>query len=107
MENYEIKVPAQLKDGEVVQRIEGALTKIGLHVTLSSTLKKFPGCRHWHLHQQGRQGTLDLTWWPAQRRLWLSSRSRRTTASLSDQIPSLLQQLETRLVSTREDQLQE
>jgi hypothetical protein len=107
MEEYEIKVPARLKDGEIVQRIEAALPNLGYHITLSSTLKKYPGCRHWHLHQQGLQGTLDLTWWPARRRLWLSSRSRRTTASLADQIPILLQQLETHLGSTREEHLQE
>ena len=107
MENFEIKVPTRLEDGEVAQRIEAALSRLGYRIMLRNTLKKYPGSHHWHLHQQGRQGTLDLTWWPARRRLWLSSRSGRTTASLTAQIPALIHLLETGLVSSQEEHLQE
>lgn len=41
------------------------------------TLKKYPGCIHWHLHKPGHKGTLEATWWPEERRFWFSVHANR------------------------------
>ncbi len=40
-------------------------------------LRTFPGSLHWHLRRSGISGTLELTVWPAQRRIWMSRRANR------------------------------
>lgn len=45
----------------VTQAIDDALAESGLTVTLRDTLKKYPGCRHWHAKSGRLPGTLEVT----------------------------------------------
>jgi len=53
-------------------RIEAAFAAAGLRVTLRGTLRSYPGSIHWHLKRGRDAGTLEVTFWPRQRRLWLT-----------------------------------
>src|SRR5262249_46642896 len=49
--------------------IERAVADAGL---LSSRLelRSYPGATHWHIKRPAAKGTLELTYWPQQSRLW-------------------------------------
>ena len=49
----------------------------------------YPGSRHWHYRRGRERGTLEITFWPAQRRLWLKVAAGRTSAWITELLPSL------------------
>lgn len=68
---------------DVTTDIEACCEALYLTQTLRSTLGKFPGCTHWHYklgRPQGKaKGTLEITLWPKQHRLWLALHENRKT----------------------------
>jgi hypothetical protein len=52
--------------------IEALCRTIGLSIALKTTSAKFPGSIHWHVKQGRERGTLEITLWPSQNRLWFS-----------------------------------
>jgi hypothetical protein len=73
----EIAVPpdAELLGAEEV--IERCCAAAGLRVTMKGTVAAHPGSVHWHLKRGEERGTLEVTLWPARRRLWLSVHANR------------------------------
>jgi hypothetical protein len=71
MQNLELQLPPG-DDDALIARIDRAIAKAGLFVSMRGTLKKFPGSIHLHLKQEKEAGTLEITFWPAERRAWLS-----------------------------------
>jgi hypothetical protein len=49
-----------------------------LRITMSGTLKKYPGCRHWHFKRPETAGTLELTIQPTACKAWFSIRRGRS-----------------------------
>ncbi len=97
MRVYEIALPAGTDLTTATPRIEAACYAAGLHVTLRGTLATYPGCTHWHLQRAGQRGTLELTLWPADPRLWCKIAAHRaapwmpaTVTELSAAIPAAL-----------------
>jgi hypothetical protein len=76
MHQLELAIPpdADLANAEHV--IEAACAAAGLRLTLNDTLKKYPGCLHWHYKQARQPGTLEITLW--QTRIWFNVQSGRT-----------------------------
>jgi hypothetical protein len=72
MNVIEVSIPEDSSVAGAKQVIERGCAEMGLQVTLKGTLSKYPGCIHWHLKQGQERGTLEITLWPEQRRLWLS-----------------------------------
>ena len=70
-------------------RIERAIDRCGLGVSMRGTLAKYPGCAHWHLKKGRERGTLEVTLWPSERRLWLSVQSGRTAPWIDEAIKQL------------------
>jgi hypothetical protein len=54
------------------EAIERLCQTHGLSITLKTTQSKYPGSIHWHLKKGRERGTLEVTLWPAQNRLWFS-----------------------------------
>jgi hypothetical protein len=52
--------------------IEAHCRTIGLSITMKTTSAKFPGSLHWHLKKGRERGTLEITLWPSQNKLWFS-----------------------------------
>lgn len=68
MLEIELHVPPDAELSEQV--VEAACAAQRLYPTLKGTLKTYPGGIHWHYQKAGQRGTLEITLWPRQRRLW-------------------------------------
>jgi len=97
MQNIEIELPRSANLSQVEKTIEATLAAIGLQISLRGTLKKFPGCTHWHARSPGRSGTLELTLWPQQHRAWITIQSGRTADWITEKLPEVQQALQQRL----------
>ena len=89
MQNIEIPLPPAAPSDDTVRVIEAALTKLDLEITLRGTLKKFPGCMHWHARSAGRSGTVEVTFWPQSCRVWLTVQSGRTANWITARLPEV------------------
>ncbi len=95
------EIPCQIETWGDVERmsraVESVMSSAGLRQTLKGTLRSYSGCVHWHFGKDGATGTLEVTVWPAQRRLWMSVQSRRGASWIDDAISQLQVALEREL----------
>ena len=89
MQVIEIELPPGANLSQVKKTIDATFGALGLQVSLRGTLKKFPGCTHWHAKIPGQSGTLELTLWPQQRRAWISIQSGRTAKWITEKLPEI------------------
>jgi hypothetical protein len=83
---------------EVIPLVEQYCTGEGLVQTMKGTLASYPGCTHWHYKRDLKQpGVLEITYWPAQDRLWLSAHRNRFAGWISAAATALATNLETEL----------
>src|SRR5258705_8430481 len=80
--------------GRMSRAIESVMSDAGLQQTLKGTLRGYPGCVHWHFARDGATGTLEVTLWPAERRVWLSVQARRGADWIDESLPRLRLPLE-------------
>jgi hypothetical protein len=97
MIELDVPVPADADPALIEQSVEDICAGAGLRRTLKSTLATYPGSVHWHYAQPPQWGTLELTWWPARRRLWLKVSAGRAAAWITGRLPQLQHALETSL----------
>lgn len=102
MTEIEIDLPVPLDADAIMAAVELAGTNEALHVTMKSTLKKYPGCTHWHFKRNEKRGVLEVTWWPYSEgkmfsRLWLSAHNNRQADWMSELIPRLKKGIEAQL----------
>ena len=89
METIDISVPSG-SDDAIVRAVEDSAAQVGLTVTLRTTTSTYPGSVHWHFKKPDeRRGTLELTYWPKNKRLWAKIQSGRK----ADWIHASLKQL--------------
>ena len=72
MQEREIPLFSRADDGEVERAIDQAVADSGLHVTMRASLRTFPGSVHWHVKHGREPGTLEITFWPQERRAWFT-----------------------------------
>jgi hypothetical protein len=89
MRTLDIPVPPSRDLTSLPAQIMAACAAVGLRATLDGTQKSYPGSRHWHYQRAQQTGTLELTWWPAQRRLWIKVASGRASAWIDELLPGL------------------
>jgi hypothetical protein len=77
------------EDVEVVDRFEVVLANLGL-VYRRIALKKYKDCIHWHITSPGSKGTLEATYLPAGKRLWLEGRRGREAPWQVDVVTRIL-----------------
>jgi hypothetical protein len=94
MREVEIDIPNIEDTGGVVRRVESILTSHDLTMHSRGTVKSYPGCTHWHWKRGAEAGTLEVTLWPAQRRLWFKVQSARAAPWIDQLIPVLKADLE-------------
>ena len=102
MQHIEIELPRSTNLSKAEKIIDATLAAVGLQVSLRGTLKKFPGCTHWHTKSPGKSGTLELTLWPEQHRAWISIQSRRAADWIADKLPEIQQALHRHLAAEQE-----
>jgi hypothetical protein len=68
----EIPLSRPMTADRATQLVERLAATEGLEVRMRGTLSQYPGSLCWHLARPGERGTLVLTFWPSQDRLWLA-----------------------------------
>jgi hypothetical protein len=76
----DVALPAGLALAAVESAVERGALAERLVVRLRGSPKAYPGGTHWHFARPDQAGTLEATWWPARRRLWLKVHPRRRAA---------------------------
>jgi hypothetical protein len=66
----DIHVPHDIDANRMPPLIEQACAREDLIAATRGTLGTYPGCVHWHFKRAGEKGTLEVTWWPKNRKLW-------------------------------------
>ena len=76
------------------QTIDGLCQAQGLLNTMKTTSSKYPGSIHWHFKKGHERGTLEVTLWPVQNRLWFSMQDGRKADWVMNVARELKYQLE-------------
>ena len=97
MTEIELVLPASARAARVSRVVEQAAAAAGLTPALKGTLARYPGCVHWHFRKRGTSGTLEITWWPRGRRLWIKVAGNRRGAWMDTVIPRLQRSIESDL----------
>jgi hypothetical protein len=97
MEEIEVPVNPQGREEQLALLIEEAVTHYGLQIRMKGTLRMYPGSQHWHVCKPGEKGTLEVTLWPAGKRLWFSVQARRRAEWIAEIIPLLKVRVQERL----------
>jgi hypothetical protein len=75
--DIEIVLPRDVDCEEIARVIDDSIDRAGLATTMRASLKKFPGCIHWHVKNGRESGTLEITLWPQKHRAWFTIQSGR------------------------------
>jgi hypothetical protein len=97
MREIELSLPRGLDECEVEQAIDRAIKVRGLSLSLRGSLKKYPGCVHWHVRNGRESGTLEITWSPQRQRAWFSIQSARSAEWIEEAIEQLAQTVQREL----------
>ena len=97
MTQHELTISPHADFGSADKIIETCCAAEGLRVSLRTSLKKFPGCKHWHFKLGDNPGTLEVTLW--QRRIWCSMREGRTAPWVERVLPKVCHSVEARLTT--------
>jgi hypothetical protein len=84
-----VPVPAGADLAHIEDTVESLCADAGLRQTLKGTLASYPGCVHWHYARARERGTLEVTCWPAQQRLWFKVSAGRAAPWISTLLPQL------------------
>ena len=68
----EVELPEVGGLDQVEKIVEQTCTSRKLHMTVKVSLRSYPGSVHWHFRKAAKSGTLEVTFWEQERRLWLS-----------------------------------
>jgi hypothetical protein len=74
----------------VVERlIEKVCARRGLVLAMKGSLSSYPGCVHWHYKRQNQKGTLELTLFAQDRRVWAKVQDGRKAPWIDQALPGL------------------
>ena len=66
----DVRLPPLFSPALVPHLVAQSCAGEGLTLTLKGTLKQYPNCLHWHYKKGKEPGTLEITWWEQENRLW-------------------------------------
>jgi hypothetical protein len=93
MRTISLQLTAPFTPKQMRARVEQAVTGAGLRIKSAGTLAKYRGCLHWHLIKPPATGTLELTYWPQTRQLWVAIHTNRQAAWIEPVLPVLIESL--------------
>lgn len=97
MTEIEFRVPQNFNAQNAERAIEEICEKAGLVLGKKGALASFPGSIHWHYKKKQQSGTLELTLWPAQNRLWAQVQAGRKAPWIFAELPRLRRAIEAAL----------
>jgi hypothetical protein len=71
----------------------------GLEISLKGTLAGYPGSVHWHFKKGKPPGTLELTWWEREKRLWFKVAAGRSAGWVDEMAEKLRERIEQALLA--------
>ena len=86
MIEVEVSLPGGRPSLPVADLVERVCTTAGLHLSLKGTLAQYPGSIHWHFRKGHQRGTLEITWWERENRLWFKVAAGRSAAWIDDEL---------------------
>ena len=95
---FEVSLPSPAP-ADAESLIETCCRDAGLIRSLKGTLAQYPGCIHWHWKRRREPGTLEVTLWPRENRLWLSIHTNRSGGWTEAAAPALRENLAARLAN--------
>jgi hypothetical protein len=102
MIEVEVKIPAHALSAAIPRIVEQVCATEGLTLSLKGTLAKYPGSIHWHFKKGLAPGTLEITWWEKQKRLWFKVAAGRRGAWIDDSIVRMKEQIEQALLKRQD-----
>ena len=93
MIEVELQIPANANSDSVNKVLEQVCTANYLTCVLKGTLASYPGCMHWHFRKEKQKGTLEITWWERENRLWFKVARGRTGNWIDESIAMLKKQI--------------
>ena len=92
------RVPAKFVQRRRAERIIEEIAKEhGLVLGMKGELAGFPGSIHWHYKKKDVSGTLELTLWPAEKKMWAQAQAGRKADWIFEELPSLRRSIEAAL----------
>jgi hypothetical protein len=99
--NIQIDEDADLLKAE--DNIDKCCRNFGLVETMKTTLRSYPGSIHWHYKKREKEsmlkGSLEITFWKPEGKIWLSVHSGREDAWIDEIIYPLKEAIESSLKS--------
>ena len=100
-----IEVELQIPEGVEAEAVSGVVEQVcashNLTRVLKGTLVSYPGSVHWHFKRDREKGTLEITWWAREHRLWFKVTNGRASPWIDEHLPQLKEQIEKSLRSYR------
>lgn len=96
MIEIEIHVPRRVHS--VPRLIEQICSLEGLEIALKGTLARYPGSVHWHFKKGKQPGTLEITWWERENRLWFKVAAGRRAGWIDVMLEPLQEKIEQALL---------
>jgi hypothetical protein len=89
MVEIDLRMPMIGDAAAVIRRVDSVMASHGLSLAMKGSVKSYPGATHWHWKNGQQPGTLEMTYWPANRRLWLKVQAGRKAKWIGQIIPKL------------------
>jgi hypothetical protein len=89
MREIEFAVPRNAALAEAERLIEKVCARRGLVLAMKGSLSSYPGCVHWHYKRQNQKGTLELTLFARDRRVWAKVQDGRKAPWIDEELPGL------------------
>ncbi len=97
MQEIEFTVPAKADLDQAEAVIESVCAAHGLQAGMKSPLASFPGSIHWHYKKPREKGTLELTLFRRDRRIWAQVQEGRKAPWISTVLPLVRSAIEREL----------
>jgi hypothetical protein len=89
MREIEFAVPRNADLVRAKRLIEKICVRRGLTLATKGSLATYPGCVHWHYKRQKQKGTLELTLFARDRRVWAKVQDGRKASWIDEELPGL------------------
>jgi hypothetical protein len=96
-----VQIPAKFDFAGAEASIESVCAAHGLELTMKTSLANFPGSIHWHYENKREKGTLELTVFPRDRRIWAQVQSGRKAPWIEIVLPRVQKDIERKLRLSR------
>jgi hypothetical protein len=97
MIEVDLQIPSGVNGEQIVKVVERVCTANDLACARKGTLASYPGCIHWHFRLGRQKGTLEITWWESEDRLWFKAAKGRTGEWINEALPKLKKEIEVSL----------